>query len=96
MYLVARYVNLKLKPSLPEDRNNSSRCVQYSFYSTAPTRNKKTKIICKQGLGGLSLIILINLNLILAGGSTTTKLNSFHLGYFPIYLSYRCCKFVFS
>ena len=38
---------------------------------------------------------LFNLNLILAGGYTATKFNIFHLGYFPIYLSYRSCKFVF-
>ena len=35
------------------------------------------------------------INLFLAGGCTTTKLNSFHLGYFPIYLSCNPCKFVF-
>ena len=35
------------------------------------------------------------INLILAGRCTTTKLSSFHLGYFPIYLSYKPCKFVF-
>ena len=38
---------------------------------------------------------LFNLNLILAGGCIATKYNVFHLGYFPNYLSYRICKFVF-
>ena len=33
------------------------------------------------------------IKLIYAGGCTTTKLNSFHLGYFPIYLGYGDCKF---
>ena len=35
------------------------------------------------------------IEIILAGTCTTTKLNSFRLGYFPIYLAYRDCKFVF-
>ena len=34
-------------------------------------------------------------NLVLADIWRTTKLISFHLGYFPIYLSYNTCKFVF-
>ena len=34
------------------------------------------------------------IKLILAEVCTTTKLNSFHLGYFPIYLSYNTYKFV--
>ena len=33
------------------------------------------------------------IKLILAGTCTTTKLSSFHLGYFPIYLTYIGCKF---
>ena len=33
------------------------------------------------------------IKLIYAGGCTTTKLNSFHLGYFPTYLGYGDCKF---
>ena len=35
------------------------------------------------------------INLILADICPATKLNNFHLGYFPIYLSYNTCKFVF-
>ena len=35
------------------------------------------------------------INLILAEVWAATKLNSFHLGYFPIYLNYEPCKFVF-
>ena len=35
------------------------------------------------------------INLILAEVCPATKLNSFHLGYFPTYLSYKPCKFVF-
>ena len=36
------------------------------------------------------------INLILAEVWAATKLNSFHLGYFPVYLSYKPCKFVFN
>ena len=35
------------------------------------------------------------INLILADICTATKLNSFHPGFFPIYVSYNTCKFVF-
>ena len=35
------------------------------------------------------------INLVLADISPATKLNSFPLGYFPIYLSCNPCKFVF-
>ena len=35
------------------------------------------------------------IKLIFAGCCRATKLNSFHLGYLLIYLSYRICKFDF-
>ena len=35
------------------------------------------------------------INFIFADICTTAKLNSFHLGYFPNYVNYKSCKFVF-
>ena len=35
------------------------------------------------------------IKLIFAGSWETTKLNSFRLGYFPIYLSFSGCKLIF-
>ena len=52
-----------------------------------------------RGFFGLIVVVMRYavkiIKLILAEVCTTTKLNSFHLGYFPIYLSYNTCKFVF-
>ena len=59
----------------------------------------RTKIDNDEGFFLLIVVVVTCaveiINLILADICTTTKLNSFHLGYFPIYLSCKSCKLCF-
>ena len=59
----------------------------------------RTKIDNDEGFFRLIVVLMRDAlkisNLTIAEGYTTTRLNNFHLGYFPIYLSYKACKFVF-
>ena len=59
----------------------------------------RTKIDNDEGFFRLFVVLMIDalkiINLAIADTFTTTRLNNFHLGYFPIYLIYKPCKFVF-
>ena len=59
----------------------------------------RTKIDNDEGFFRLIVVLMRDalkiINLAIADTFTTTRLNNFPLGYFPIYLIYKPCKFVF-